>query len=113
MRQILVDYYRARRTQKRGGNSDHLPLDQLDEMLGSIPNLDPQQADAIVALDDSLKVLAAESERHARIIDCRYFGGLTIEETAKALGISVATVKRGTAVAHAWLARDMDARHLG
>ena len=109
MRQILVDHYRARRAQKRGGRSDHLPLDQLDDMVGSMPLLDPTQEDTILSLDESLERLAAESERHARIIECRYFGGLTIEETARALGVSVATVKRGAAVAHAWLARDMDA----
>ena len=109
MRQILVDHYRARRVQKRGGRMDHLPLDQLDERVGSMPNLDPAQEETVLALDDSLRRLAAESERHARIIECRYFGGLTIEETSRALGVSVATVKRGTVVAHAWLARDMDA----
>jgi RNA polymerase sigma factor (TIGR02999 family) len=109
MRQILVDYYRAKRAQKRGGGLDHLGLDQLDGMLGTMPPLDPGQEESILALDDSLKRLAGESERHARIIDCRYFGGLTLEETAQALGISVATVKRGAAVAHAWLARDMGA----
>jgi RNA polymerase sigma factor (TIGR02999 family) len=108
MRQILVDYYRARRTQKRGGKLDHRPLDRLEELLGFMPSLDPGQGEAILALDEALGRLAAESERHARIIDCRYFAGLTIEETARALGVSVATVKRGAAVAHAWLARDMD-----
>ena len=110
MRQILVDYYRARRAQKRGGMVDHLPLDRLEDLLGFLPALDPVQEDAVLALDEALERLAAESERHARIIDCRYFAGLTIEETAGALGISVATVKRGAAVAHAWLARDMDAQ---
>lgn len=109
MRQILIDYYRARRAQKRGGKADHLPLDRLDEMIGFGTRFDAEQEDAILSLGDSLERLAAESERHARIIECRYFGGLTIEETARALGISVATVKRGTTVAHAWLARDMDA----
>ncbi len=107
MRQILVDDYRAKRTRKRGGKSTHLPLDRLDEMLVTMPWLDPAQEDTILALDGSLQRLAAESERHARIIDCRYFGGLTIEETALAIGVSEATVKRGMAVARAWLARDM------
>lgn len=109
MRQILIDYYRAKRAQKRGGRLDHLPLDQLDDVLGSMPDLNPAQEDTILSLDESLRRLAAESDRHARIIDCRYFGGLTIEETARALDISVATVKRGAAVATAWLARDMAA----
>lgn len=108
MRQILVDEYRARHAQKRGGKSTHLPLDRLDDMAATMPWLDSTQEDAILALDSSLQRLAAESERHARIIDCRYFGGLTIEETALALGVSVATVKRGAAVARAWLARDMN-----
>ena len=108
MRQILVDYYRSRGTQKRGGRALHLSLDGAEEILELVPRLTPSQEEAVLALDDSLLRLAAESAHHARIIDCRYFGGLTIEETAAALGISVATVKRGAAVARAWLARDLE-----
>lgn len=106
--QILVDYYRAQRTEKRGGRAKHLPLERVDEVLGSIPHLTAYQEEALLALDESLVRLAAESEKHARIIECRFFGGMTIEETAHALGISTATVKRGVTVARAWLARDMD-----
>lgn len=110
IRQILVDHYRSRRREKRGGQSEVVPLESVSEVLAAFPDLASTQQDRLLELDESLKRLAAESERHARLIECRFFGGMTIEETGEALGVSPATVKRGAAVARAWLRRDME-RH--
>lgn len=107
MRQILVDHYRAGLRTKRGGGNPHVPLEAVAEVLASFPPLSPPEEEAIVTLHESLERLGVESERHARIIECRFFGGMTIEETAEALDVSPATVKRGSAVARAWLGRDM------
>lgn len=109
MRQILVDYYRAKQTTKRGGALDHLTFDKAGAVHELVPGLVLAEGETVLLLDRALLRLAAESERHAQIIDCRYFAGLTIEETARALGISVATVKRGAAVARAYLARELGA----
>jgi RNA polymerase sigma-70 factor (ECF subfamily) len=101
IRQILVDHARARRAQKRGGDALTLPL---DEAL-AVPerkNVD------LVALDDALTELARLDERQAKVVELRFFAGLSIEETAAALRTSAATVKRDWAVAKAWLLRELD-----
>jgi RNA polymerase sigma factor (TIGR02999 family) len=108
MRQILIDYARARKTVKRGGDRVRVSLDELaivhsddgDELLN-------RRAETLLALEESLKRLAARNERHGRIVECRFFGGMTVLDTAEALGVSTATVKRGWAMARAWLYRDM------
>jgi RNA polymerase sigma factor (TIGR02999 family) len=98
MRRVLVDHARARQAAKRGGGETKIPLD--DVMVGTPdPNVD------LLALDAALNELAALDPRQARIVDLRYFGGLSIEETAAALEISPATVKREWQVARAWLRR--------
>lgn len=101
IRQILVDHARARRAQKRGGDALTLPL---DEAL-AVPerkNVD------LVALDDALTALARLDERQAKVVELRFFAGLSIEETAEALRTSAATVKRDWVVAKAWLLRELD-----
>ena len=98
MRNILVNYAVKRRAQKRGGGQDRIPLDEVLVM-------SEQRAEALLALDEALTQLRALSERQHRIVECRFFGGLNIEETAEALGISPATVKRDWNVARAWLNR--------
>ncbi|MEP7340094.1 MAG: sigma-70 family RNA polymerase sigma factor [Acidobacteriota bacterium] len=100
MRQILVDHARAHSASKRGSGQDALPLDDAIEVPGARP------AD-VVALDDALQDLAAFDDRKSRIIELRYFGGLSIEETAEVAGISVATVRRELRMAEAWLYRQM------
>jgi RNA polymerase sigma-70 factor (ECF subfamily) len=100
MRNILVDHARARQAEKRGGGVTPLPLELVPERAGQPP------AD-LLALDDALQALAAFDERKARVLELRYFGGLTVEETAEALGISVATVGREARFAAAWLKREM------
>jgi RNA polymerase sigma factor (TIGR02999 family) len=106
MRQILIDYAKARRAEKRGGERVRVTL---DEIRLAPPGTDSasQQAELLIVLDESLKRLTDENERQSRIVECRFFGGMTVPDTAAALGISRATVKRGWAMAKAWLYRDM------
>jgi RNA polymerase sigma-70 factor, ECF subfamily len=101
MRRILVDYARQRAAGKRGGQSNRLLL---DDALILTDTTDPQD---LVALDDVLTELARLNERHARIVEMRYFAGLSIEETAEALGVSPATVKNDWRVARAWLSTQL------
>lgn len=98
MRHILVDYARAKATDKRGGDVQRLALDE------AISFSKEQDID-LLALDDALKQLAAFDEQQSRIVEMRFFGGLSVEETAVVLGISPATVKREWALAKAWLYR--------
>lgn len=100
MRRILVDHARNRNRVKRGGGQQKLSLSKADRFADK-PDLD------LVALDDALKRLAAMNEHQSRIIELRFFGGLTIEETAEVLGVSHATVEREWAVARAWLRREL------
>lgn len=101
MRRVLVDYAVARRTQKRGGGRTVEPLEE-DALIVVREN-----ADDFIALDDALQQLASLNERHARIVECRFYGGMSVEETADALGISPATVKRDWTLARAWLNREL------
>lgn len=106
MRQILLDYAKRQSAAKRGGGQRHLPLHEIEATLGGA---DPSEArdEALVALDESLLRLEAVDPRQSRIVECRFFGGMTIEDTAEALGVSPATVKRAWAMAQAWLYRDL------
>ena len=99
MRSVLVDHARARQRAKRGGNLRALSLGAADAAAAAEEPVD------VVALDDALNRLATQEERKARIVELRYFVGLSIEETAKALDSSPATVKREWATARAWLRR--------
>ena len=100
MRRILVDHARRRSTEKRGDGVSILPL---DEAIGS-----PWKRDAdLVALDDALEALAKLAPRASRVVELRFFGGLTIDETAAALEISPATVKTDWQQAKAWLYRQL------
>jgi len=101
MRRVLIDYAVARRSQKRGGGKAHEPLE--DDALIAVT----ERPDEFIALDEALQRLAAINERHARIVECRFFGGMSVEETADVLGTSPATVKRDWALARAWLNREL------
>jgi RNA polymerase sigma factor (TIGR02999 family) len=107
MRHILCNYARDRRALKRGGGLKRLTLDEAPEHGLALPF--GKAADALVALDAALDRLGQLDPRQAKIVECRFFGGLTVEETASALGISPRTVKRSWAVAQAWLHREMTA----
>ncbi len=105
MRRILIDYARERSAVKRGGLWDRVTLENVGEVHASLADLSLGQAETLVRLDASLAELERESPRHARIVECRFFAGMTIAETADALGLSPATVKRGWSMARAWLHR--------
>jgi RNA polymerase sigma-70 factor (ECF subfamily) len=100
MRQILIERARARHAAKRGGRQVRVTFDP-----GLI--VAAQEPIDVEALDDALNRLGALDPELARVVEIRFFGGLSIEETAEALGISPATVKRRWTVAKAWLARDL------
>jgi RNA polymerase sigma factor (TIGR02999 family) len=100
MRRILVDHARSRNYAKRGGMQQKLSLSEADRFANK-PDVD------LVALDDALKALAAMSEQLSRIVELRFFGGLTIEEAAEVLGVSHATVERDWSIARAWLRREI------
>ncbi len=103
MRQILIERARARDALKRGGGQPRVTFDE------SLPAATDGRSLNLVALDAALERLAALDADQARIVELRFFGGLTIEETAEAMGSSPATVKRHWALARAWLARELDA----
>lgn len=100
MRRILIDVAVARRTQKRGGGVVAEPLDDAVAMAA-------ERGDELLALDEALDRLAAVHARQARVVECRFFGGMSVEETAEALDTSPATVKRDWLVARAWLNREL------
>ena len=96
MRRVLVDAARARQSLKRGGGEPPIPLNTELTVAGS-PNVD------VVAVSDALDVLARADPRRSRVVELRFFGGLTVEETAEVLGVSAETVNRDWKVARAWL----------
>ncbi len=100
MRRILISYARMKNAEKRGAGAAHVNLD--DVMLAA-----QERPDLVLALDDALAKLVRVNERHARVVECRYFAGMNIEETATALGTSPATVKRDWLLARAWLNREL------
>ena len=103
MRQILMDHARARVAAKRGGGATHVPVAKVQEVVGAFPAVDADRAEIFLRLEEGLGRLATDSPLHVRIVECRFFAGLTIGETAEALDVSASTVKRGWVVARAWL----------
>lgn len=106
MRQILCNYGRDRRAAKRGGDAPKVSLDALGEGSANLA-LSDEQSETLADLDEAMRRLEAVDARLAAVVECRFFGGLSIEDTAQALGISVATVKRDWSLARAWLYREM------
>ena len=104
MRRVLVDHARRRRAEKRGGDR---PVAELTELTAALDQPIDVRMD-LVALNDALDALAAIAPEKAKVIELRFFGGLTIEETANYLSIAPATVKRHIAFARAWLFRALD-----
>jgi len=100
IRRILVDYARARSADKRGSGAEKLSLDEAIALPGG-PDLD------LVALDDALEGLATIDPRQSRLVELRFFAGLTLEETAEVLQMSLATAKRDWVSAKAWLSREI------
>lgn len=103
MRQILVDHARRQKSGKRGGGAPKAPLDEALSFA-------PERSSEMVALNDALEALAKVDERKCRIMELRFFGGFSVEETAQAMGTSVATIGREQRLAEAWLHREMSNR---
>ena len=107
MRHILMNYARDRRAQKRGGDQPKLSLETLGEDCEGLAALSDDNAELLIALDAALDGLAQVNKRQSQIVECRFFGGLTIDETAAGLGISTASVNRGWALARVRLFQDV------
>jgi RNA polymerase sigma factor (TIGR02999 family) len=104
MRQILVDYARRRRASKRGGGVYMLTLEDAVAL--------PQRKNVdVVALDDALNTMAEVDPRQSRVVELRFFAGLSLEETSKVMGIATATVQRDWTAARAWLHREISRRN--
>ena len=101
MRRVLIDHARARGMQKRGAGAYSVPLDE-DMAVSPAPDVD------LIALDTALDALAAVDERKCRVIEMRFFGGMTVEETAEALQVSTDTVKRDWKMAKMWLLKELE-----
>jgi RNA polymerase sigma factor (TIGR02999 family) len=100
MRQVLVNHAEARLAAKRGGGAVNVSTDEVDVAV-------EREAAQVIALDDALKTLQTLDPRKSRVVEMRYFGGLSIEETAEALSVSPVTVTRDWQAARAWLAREL------
>lgn len=106
MRRVLVDHARSRQRQKRGEGVEIMPLDDFDVALTD------DEAEELVALDEALTRLAEMNARGSDVVQYRFFGGLTLEETADLLGVSIKTVQRDWLAARAWLRKEV-AKDLG
>jgi len=104
MRHILIDHARHKNAVKRGGESNHVPL---DDVLSEL-KLEQKQIEDLLSLDKALLKLSDINQRESQIVECRIFAGMSLQETAAALGISKATIKRDWTLAQAWLAREME-----
>jgi RNA polymerase sigma factor (TIGR02999 family) len=102
MRRILVNYALQANREKRGGRAQKITLDERVQIAGPIDDLD------LIALDEALTRLAELDGRQARVVELKYFGGLSVEETSEVMGISPATVKREWTMAKAWLRAELD-----
>lgn len=100
MRRILVDHARRHRSAKRGGALRRVPIENVELATD-------ERAELLLSLDEALTRLAAFDERQARVVECRFFGGMTEEETAEALGIGLRTAKRDWAKARSWLYQEI------
>jgi RNA polymerase sigma-70 factor (ECF subfamily) len=101
MRRLLVDYARTRKRLKRGGGAQPIPLDD------ALPFLSDDEADEMLALDEALSRLETINPRGSQVVQYRFFGGLSLEETAETLDVSVKTVQRAWTAARAWLRKEV------
>ena len=106
MRHILINYAEKRRTKKRGGEVKKVSLEEQRAHIDDVIEMSDEQADKLLAIEQAIKKLEKNNERQVRIIECKFFGGMTNDETAETLGVSKATVKRDWAMAQAWLHRE-------
>lgn len=111
MRHILINYAKFRRRKKRGGDQQKLSIDENRLQINEVIDLSEERSEMLLSLDEALVNLASFSLRQSQIVECRFFGGMSIADTAEALNISPATVKRGWAMAQAWLYKEMQAEN--
>ncbi|TQV88482.1 sigma-70 family RNA polymerase sigma factor [Aliikangiella coralliicola] len=104
MRHILIDHARQRSALKRGGEDQHIAIDEVINEL----HIEEKHIEDLLSLDKALRKLAQISKRESQIVECRVFAGMSLGETSAALGISKATVKRDWTIAQAWLLREME-----
>jgi RNA polymerase sigma factor (TIGR02999 family) len=109
MRHILCNYSKSKQRLKRGGGAEQVTFDDDADIAGQM-HLTADDAELLEALDEALRKLEAIDKRQSEIVECRFFGGMSIEDTAVALAISPATVKRHWTLARAWLYREMKVR---
>ena len=102
MRRILVDHAKERHREKRGGAAENLPLDEAFQISANEKNID------LIALDEALNRLAKMSARQAKVVELRYFSGLSNDETAEVLGVSKGTVRNDWNIARAWLRQEIE-----
>lgn len=107
MRHILCNYARDRRRLKRGGGLPHVPLEPASGLKTADLALSADQTDALAALDHALCRFEQVAVRQSRVVECRFFAGMSVEDTAAALGVSARSVKRDWSFARAWLRREM------
>jgi RNA polymerase sigma factor (TIGR02999 family) len=115
MRRVLIDYARQHRAAKRGGTTQTITLERVEQAMESDPTADEvrsysaadERAELLMALDDAVSRLATVDERIAQVVECRFFGGLSEEETAVALGVTARTVRRDWVKAKDWLRREL------
>jgi RNA polymerase sigma factor (TIGR02999 family) len=107
MRQVLLDYAKRRHAAKRGGALRQVSLDEVADALTARGELGEAHSEALLAVEEALCRLERDDPLNARVVECRFYGGLTIEDTAEVLAISPATVKRRWSLAQAWLYRDL------
>ena len=105
MRRILVDFARAHNRLKREGSSTEVPLD--DSVLDRVPDVSSEPPAALLALDEALQALTRIDARKGQVVELRFFGGLTAEETAAVLNVSADTVLRDWKLAKAWMFREL------
>ncbi|HEY7396056.1 MAG TPA: sigma-70 family RNA polymerase sigma factor [Gemmatimonadaceae bacterium] len=116
MRRVLIDYARQHRAAKRGGTAQTISIERAEKAFTSEPGVGgaiwdsaaTDRAELLVALDDALSRLAVVDERMAQVVECRFFGDLSEEETAAALGVTARTVRRDWVKAKAWLRRALE-----
>ena len=101
MRNILVDYARAKKRQKRGGEYDRVPLQEVDAFLSD------EEADEVLVLDKAMNRLKEFDDRAFQVVQFRFFGGRTLDETAELMGVSKRTVQRSWTIAKAWLRKEV------
>ncbi len=106
MRKILIDHARKHNAAKRGGGLEHLAIDETRDGSGERPSI-------LIELDDALAALAGKDPLLARLVEMRYFGGLTAEESSAVLGLEIGAVRRQLRLAEAWLQREMDQQNPG